>query len=200
MSFRKTGFPIESILAQHQALDAMNSLVNSGCERPQLLALLDLINQGFPGFDTPQGMTGLSKKQLGLTIKRLLGVANEMAAINKHAFGLTLLPPSSFGYLRHLPDAVRSYAAILCAPMSFAGRVRRPTLHVYKFYITRHVIDSTKKPHDEEVAALIGAVLASKKGLSEKNPGRARTYDAVAHKQWRHLHYLRLAADLESKK
>lgn len=193
-------FRLDSILCEHNAIDALEALVASGCDKTRLLSTLELIRQDWPGFDTSRTKTGLNRKRLKRAIGRFRSVADEIARINRESFGLLLLPGSALHGLRDLPDALRTYAAMLDRPIRALGPVRYPTLHVYKFYLTQHVIESTTHPHDKEIAALIGAVLPEDKRREDRKQGGKKTYDAVAHKQWRRDHYLHTADVLGERK
>ena len=193
--------PLKSILREHNAIDALETLVASGCDENVLSAMLGLIHRDSPGFDTSLKKTGLGRKQLKAAIRRFRAVADTIEQINRKSFGLLLLPGSGFDHLRVLPNTLRVYAVMVERPTRALGRVRYPELHAYKFYLTQHVIEHTKEPHDEEVAALIDAVLPEHKRLEDRKQGGTKTYDAVAHKQWRRTHYRRTADALgESKK
>ena len=196
--------PVELLLREHGALQAFNDLTSAGCDRVVLHSTLHMIHSDFPGFDSVKRLTGLDRKGLKAAIKRFRRVALEIQAINLEHFGLTLLPPSSFTSLGNLPTMLETYAKLLeRRPLTLLGRVRNPVLHYQKFCLTRHVIESShdNKPHDEEVAAIVDAVLPPGKRRNDKKSGtgQPKTYDAVAHKQWRFEYYEKLARLLESK-
>ena len=184
---------LKSILREHNTIDALETLVASGCDENVLSAILDLIHRDWPGLDASLKKTGLSRKQLKAAIGRFLAVADTIEQINRKSSGLLLLHGSGFDYLRNLPNALRIYAAFLEQPFRGLGRVRSPVLHAWKFYLTQHVIEHTKEPHDEEVAALIDAVLPEGKRTKDRKHGGAKTYDAIAQKEWRLEHYKRTA-------
>lgn len=178
------GNPLRVLLKESQALSAFEALVNAGCDGSFLLGPLTLIHQNWHRHDKCEHRTGLSQKRLKATAKRICDLAQEIRAINRNGLGIELIPPSRLNSLTHLPEMLLAYATLLeRRPLAELGR--NATLHVLKFNITHHVKKCTKKYYDEEVSAIISAVLPG----SPNGRRRGSTYDAVAHKQWRSDHY-----------
>jgi hypothetical protein len=198
-SSRKS-LPPHFVLGSHTAIEALKTLVMSGCDEKRVLSILTMIRQDWPGLDTSEARTGMSRKRLKAAIGRIRGVADEIARFNRERFGLLLLPGSGLSHWRDLPDTLRIYAEMLEQPSSLLGQARYPTLHAYKFYLTQHVIESTAGPHDEEVAALIDDALPEYKRVKDRKHDCSKTYDAVAHKQWRLASYKDIALALDERK
>src|SRR5690349_2283226 len=107
-----------------------------------------MIHDDFLGLDTSKTKTGLERKPLNAAIRRIRGVADEIARINREGFRWFLLPGSGFEHLRDLPDALKAYADMLERPIKVLGQERYPSLHFYKFQLTQYVIERTSGPHD----------------------------------------------------
>jgi hypothetical protein len=175
--------PLKSLLREHEADGAFEVLIKAGCDEALLLAPLELIRQNWHRHDRCEDRTGLNLRRLKATTKRIREVAQEMKEINRHGFALELIPPSQFTSFLALPQMLETYALLLeRKPLERLGS--HATLHILKFSITKHVKDSAGRFHDEEVAAVIDAVLPS-----NQNGRNERTYDATAHKQWRSEYY-----------
>lgn len=176
--------PVRPLLLKSQALSAFETLVSDGCDEDFLVGPLILIHQNWHCHDRCEHRTGLTQRRLKATTRRIRSVAEQIREINRNGLGLELIPPSRVNSLSRLPEMLLAYTAVLERhPLAHLGR--NATLHLLKFEITHHVKTSAKRFHDEEVAAVISAMLPS----DPRGRRRQSTYDALSHKQWRSDHY-----------
>jgi hypothetical protein len=161
----------------------LEALVELDCDKHRLLACLQSISGGGFGLDDWRKLTGKDLRSLKGAINRFRQCANEIASINRHTFGLLLLQMGSKD-LRLLPKRLQIYAAHLEATTKDSGPRKHPEHHAAKFFLVNHVKEITRRWCDEEVSALIDAV--------RDKTDRDKTYDAAAHKDWRHKNYDRL--------
>jgi hypothetical protein len=136
-----------------------------------------------PRFDDSDYWTGLDRKTLGRLLPRLARWAEQIESINSKPFR-ALLAETSRATLLALPEDLRRYRHAIADFLREVSRRTHFTRQVAIAALVQHVVDRTRRFHDERVAALVAAVCDD-------------TYSADAHKQWRVKNYKRLAAVLD---
>ena len=176
----------EQAIKEHCADGALRKLVAAGCEERMLingLSLMrdsadldswgDLIGQAWPGY------RGDLKRRLKGSINKIRECAAEIKSLESTKLWALMLsvrsqysPPDS----QFLPwsQALESYADTWTQVIGVAGPQKHPFQAEVKAWLVAYVKETTDDWHDEEVSALIAAVMDKP------------SYDAGAHRQWRH--------------
>ena len=183
MTGKKPFSSIETVFQDHEALRHLQALVDAGCDRNELIMLMDLAFLADESWETQIGMrlrdfkgaiTGI--RHCADTIDRL----NRSELIYRASIEHRI--PGFVGLWESptLAERLREYATVLDWLRRFFGPKRSIRLHVWKAWIVAVVTEDTKKPHDSEVSFLIAALLDNPK------------YSLAAHQRWRlkHLHHI----------
>jgi len=159
-----------------QAQKTLARLVDKGCSRERILFDLGNLLRD-TDLDTWKGLLGFNGKQTQAALRRMRKTADELERINASLMGEAVRyshPKLQFAVT--LPDAIRLFAKLWEKVARGVTPRKRILLNTVKRRLVQHVIDSTGRPHDREVSALIAAVTPQS------------TYDEVAHRMWRLKH------------
>ena len=171
---------------------SLNALVAAGCDEQFLLFLLHPFSPT-PVFETLKGIfytpgpgnaTALFKRKPG-EVKRLLQrlgkIADDIEFLNvsfEYGWVLPMGEPELNRFWR-LPETIRDYTRFMQHLGKYFGSGSEGVHNINKAVVTAYVKRETKRFHDKEVAALIGAVMGN-------------CYAETDHKTWRYKHYKRL--------
>jgi hypothetical protein len=169
----------EDALRKHAAVAQLKALVDAGCDRSEIVTLLDLAFLTVESWDSQIGM-GLRDLKTALTEIRncadIIGRLNRTEVLYRAIVEHRIPDFVSLCELADLPESLRRYASAVKWFCQIVGPKRRPRLLAWKAWIVAVVWESTNRPHDVEVASLIGAVLDD------------ADYSAEVHKTWRFRH------------
>jgi len=168
---------VTKALNESAAAAAFDALLQSGCDREELLELFAQLRRA----EIRRARTTKTLKKLAKTLKEAsTGVADLTTWGEAGNLGLPDDPRTwllSFGHdLELLADAIRERAAAERTQVDL--RVERARKR-----IVRQVIQRTDRPHDEHVAVLIGAVLGGNE------------YSVQQHLVWRTLNRMAIEAE-----
>jgi hypothetical protein len=184
-------FDAAQFLLEHRA--DVDRLIKAGCDRNELLFVLEL---AFLADDSWKRLLGArDARQIKNWIAQIRHCADLIERLNRSElihllaiesrnpkFALIHEPPS-------LPQRLRNYADNLEWARQLYGPKRAAHRNAWKACLTALVVESTGKPHDPEVGALIGAVQENKVGTNRGSARRVKgTSDAEAQKAWRSTH------------
>jgi len=182
------------------AKDALDELTREGRDRTRILAGLELLRAEILGAKgAPVGLGGAqpgklpSKRQIDAAVRRM-SLATE--AVERVVTPFSRLPefldcqPSfdtlnkeldPHGIFRPELSSVTKYLTLVIMAMTnLKGLIRRNGLRdLLKAYVVVHACDWKGRWYDMQVSELIEAATVK---------GRARTYGADTHKDWRHRH------------
>ncbi len=132
------------------AFEAFEKLVEQGCDRFFLVAMLSIIAEA-PRHDTWEGLTGFSNsKALRTALKRMWVCANDLEKLLGAVIGKTFFQkPSEQG----LPTQLRSFAHRVEEKLTKPNR--NVTSRAARASIVRHVEEKTGGPHDRLVADIL---------------------------------------------
>lgn len=176
MSDKKSRSDIETVLNDHSALQHLKTLVDAGCNRSELLSLLDLAFFANESWDT---LVGRDLRAFKGAIAQIRACASVIEGLNRSelVYHVTIeIGDPRFLRLNELPDLserLREYAGSLDLLRVMYGPKSAIRRHAWKAWIVARVMEDTKRPHDREVASLIAVVL-----------GEAE-YSEKAHQAWR---------------
>ncbi len=167
---------VEAMLKDHAAIPHVKELVNAGCERGEIIALLEL---AFWTDESWQQLIEMNLPRFKREISQIRHCAGILDRLNRseliyHA-SIELRLPQFVEIHKSptLPGQLRTYADGLDLLRKVLGPKARPRWHAWKAWIVALVTEDTKAPHDREVASLIGAVL------------NLPDYSEKAHQRWR---------------
>jgi hypothetical protein len=164
---------------EHGALPDLEALVNEGCDREELVAALET---SFVVDESWQTLIGMGLPQFKRALKQIQSCADIIDRLNRTdlVFGLSVDHVDPLFAALHqsptLPERLREYVAILDHRRGQFGPKRNLRAHIWKASIVAIVMEDTRSPHDEEVSAVVGAVLNRPK------------YSVKAHQKWRTDH------------
>lgn len=170
---------IECVLRDHVADKHLQALVKDGCNRDELISLMEL---AFFADESWKHLAGMDLRAFKRGINQVRHCAGLIERLNRsqlvyHASIEIRLPPFvSIQESPTLPERLRDYASKLDFLRSVFGPKHKRRRHAWKAWIVAIVTEDTKKPHDPEVSSLIGAVLDESK------------YSEKAHQAWRLEH------------
>ena len=187
---RKLG-SIANVIENGGEQPSLTALCAEGCDEHFLLFLLHPFSPT-PVFETltgifytsgPRNATTLFKSNPG-QVKRLLQqldkIADDIESLNKSFEYGWVLPISGPELNRFwlLPETIRHYTRFMKDLGKYFGRGSEGVHNLNKAMVTAYVNRETKRFHDKEVSALIGAVME-------------KSYAETDHKTWRNKHYKR---------
>jgi hypothetical protein len=187
---RKLG-SIAKAIENGEETPSLNALVAAGCVEDALLFLLHPFSpspvfEGLVGiFYTPgpRNAAALFKKTPGEVtrlLQRLEKIADHIESLNKSFEYNWALPTGGPELDRfwHLPETIRDYTRFMKHLRKYFGSGSEGVHNLNKACVTAYVKRKTRRFHDKEVAALIGAVME-------------KSYADTDHKSWRIKHYSR---------
>ena len=171
---------------------SLDALCVDGCDELFLLFLLHPFSPT-PVFETltgifytsgPRNAAALFKRKPG-EVKRLLQrlekIAGDIELLNvSFEYGWAL--PTGGRELNqfwHLPETIRNYTRFMKHLAKHFASGSKGVHNLLKAMVTHYVKEHTRRFHDNEVAALIGAVMGE-------------SYAETDHRTWRNKHYKRL--------
>lgn len=164
------------MLREHVALRHLQTLINAGCKREEVLSLLEL---AFWTDESWKQLVGMDLPRFKGEIRQIRHCADIIDRLNRsdliyHA-SLEIQYPQfvELSKSRTLPEQLREYADSLDSLRRVFGPKPKPRRHAWKAWIVAVVTEDTKAPHDREVSSLIGAVLDDPE------------YCEKAHQKWR---------------
>jgi hypothetical protein len=172
---RETRKAVEERLDEWNARPHLETLVDAGCDRAEIIAALNVLGARFAD-DSWEHLTGLKLKPLKSAVKRFRNCADAIDSLNSRP----LMWAAIVYGIKHNPDfyniprMLRLYADMLEFEIKNSGPKKHPLLNICKALL----VDMAQRcggPHDKEVAGLIGAVLG-------------REYDTKSHSEWRANH------------
>ncbi len=179
MTGKKPLSTVETVLEDHLAAPHLQALVDAGCDRNELMTLMDL---AFLTDESWEAQIGMKLRHFKAAINHVRHCAEIIDRLNRskliYRASIEYRIPGFVG-LRESPtiaEQLRKYAIRLDWLRRMAGPKRSIQLHAWKAYVVAVVTEGTKKPHDLEVSSLIAAVLDDAK------------YSLDAHKTWRRKH------------
>jgi hypothetical protein len=183
---RRARRKIEQTLEEYQCLNELEALVRLGCDRQHILSSLrSLEAMGEISASKEKSwelLTGMSRRRLRAKASRWLLSAREIERFNQSHLGWFLAVQSEQTYFLSAPELIRRCAATIGKELAFAGPKKRPFLNSFKAALVAYVRETTQDWHDNEVSALIEAVLEHK------------NYQTEHHSKWRLSHALLIEA------
>jgi hypothetical protein len=166
---------LEQDLERYGALRDLETLVDAGRERSEMLNFLVLV---FLADDSWKAQIGMDRRMFDAAIKQVEDCASLVERLNRskllNGIGLGVLgEPAGHSTLA---SGLRKYAGILHRLRLLAGPKSAHKLNAWKSCVTAVVLERTGKPHDREVASISSVALRDPK------------YGEPAHKQWRLRH------------
>lgn len=185
-----------SLLEEHAgARDELRTLVNEGCDRNELIAILEL---AFLANDSWKSLVDMDLRAFKRVVSQIKDCAVRIDRLDHssliHDLSLEWHHPLFVGLRQSptLPERLREYASLIDSLRSVFGP--RQSFHTdnWRAWIVARVLEDTKDPRDAEVSCLISAVLSER---------RRKPYDVKAHQAWRRKHRDRIAmmADIQEK-
>jgi hypothetical protein len=178
MAKRQFQFEVERVLAE-QSLDYVQALADAGCDRTELLSLLEL---EFWTHESWSELVGMDLRAFKVLISEIRNCAGRIKRLEESELMYHLrfeLPNSPFERLREQPvlsTRLREFASLLDAARAQVGPKRRPRLNAWKARVVATVSTRVGRVCDREVSAIISAI------LQEPN------YTEKAHQTWRLKH------------
>jgi hypothetical protein len=179
MTRRRFQFEVESVLDEHNALDHVQALADAGCDRIEVLSLLEW---AFWTAESWKELVGMDLRAFKALTSEIRNCAGKIERLEKSELMYHLryeLPNSSFERLREQPvlsTRLRDFASLLDDARTHVGPKRRPRLNAWKARVVATVSTRTGRVCDREVSAIISAI------LQETN------YTEKAHQTWRLKH------------
>ena len=181
----KKPLSIETVLEDNSAIRDLHTLEKAGCNRNELITLLELAFLSDESWKTQIGMSLRNIKRAIAHIRHCADIIDRLndselmyrASIEHRLPGFVGLRESPT-----LAERLREYAAKLEMLRRVFGPKRSIRLQAWKAWIVAVVTEDTKRAHDWEISYLIAAVLDEPK------------YSADAHKAWRRKYVPLIAA------
>jgi hypothetical protein len=176
---KKPRSSVEAVLQGNVATRDLHILEKAGCNRNELITLLEL---AFLADESWETQIGMKLRDFKSAVTHIRDCANTIDRLNRseliYRASIEHRLPGFIGLLEPptLAERVREYANNLEWLRNVFGPKRSHRLHAWKAYIVAVVTEDTKKAHDLEVSSLIAAVLDN------------HTYSLDAHKTWRLKH------------
>jgi hypothetical protein len=176
---RKPLSTVETVLEDHLADRHLQTLVDAGSDRNELITLMDL---AFLADESWETQIGMKLRDFKRAMKDVRDCANKIDRLNRseliYRAAIEHRFPGFVGLLESptIAERLREYATMLDWLCRVLGPKRSIRLHTWKAWIVAVVTEGTKRPHDLEVSSLIAAV------LDDPN------YSLDAHKTWRAKH------------
>jgi hypothetical protein len=176
---------IEQILRDHSALRGVKQLLACNCDRVSLLLAANMLRSPFAddSWEHALGPTKLKvaggdrlRKNVQGLVRRIQKLSDEVNRLNATPLGWKLANyPVSNRRFYQIPDLLIDYGNQLKAQIAASGPKKHPSLNAAKAMLVAYVLDVTGKPHDEEVAVMIEAMVGG-------------CYSTETHKMWRRNH------------
>jgi hypothetical protein len=179
MGGKKIRSDTERALQDYAALPYLQTLVDSGCDRNEIISYMQL---AFLADDSWETLVNMNLKAFKGLIKQIRDCADIIDRMNRTELIYHLAietRDARFVGLHESPtlaERVRDYASKLDSLRGVFGPDRNLRRHAWKALVVANVIEDTMKPHDLEVSSLIAAVLDDPR------------YSPDAHKAWRLKH------------
>jgi hypothetical protein len=170
---------IETVVQDDFARRDLQILVDAGCDRNDLITVMDLAFLADESWETQLGM---KLRDFKVAISHVRHCADTIDRLNRskliYRASIEYRIPGFVG-LRASPtlaERLREYATLLDWLRRVSGPKHSIGLHTWKAWFVAIVTEDTKKPHDLEVSSLIATI------LNDSN------YSQDAHKAWRLKH------------
>jgi hypothetical protein len=179
MGGKKIHSEAERVLEDYAVLPHIQTLVDSGCDRNEIILFVEL---AFLADDSWKTLVDMDLKAFKGSIKEIRDCAAIIDRLNRTEliYHLSIeTRDAQFVGLHESPtlaERLREYASKLDSLRHLFGPDQCLKLHAWKASIVARVIEDTKDPHDLEVSSLIAAALDDPE------------YSVGAHKQWRFRH------------
>jgi hypothetical protein len=167
---------VERVLIKHSAQRELKSLVNAGCDRGRLMAVLQL---AFLTDESWRTLSGMDLRTFKSELRQVRHCAHVIDRLNRtdlmYRVSIEFRLDRFAGLYRSpkLPDQLREYAKAVGSLPQLLGPRHKHTLHAWKAHLVAIVLEQTGKAHDREVSALMAAVLENQE------------YSEKAHQAWR---------------
>jgi hypothetical protein len=171
----RAGKTVEEKLDEWSAKRDLETLVEAGCDRAEILSILQVLDSQFVD-ESWERLTGLKLKQLKGAVKRFRDCADRIDRLNSHRvmWAAIVYGPRGNRDFYNIPRLLRLYADMLEFEIKNSGPKKHPLQNTCKALLV-DVALSCGGPCDKEVAGLIGAIL----GLD---------YQTKSHSEWRANH------------
>jgi hypothetical protein len=173
---RGPGKTVEQKLDEWGAKGDLETLVEAGCDRAEILSLLRVLDSQFVD-DSWKRLTGLKQKQLRSAVLKFRYCADRIEGLNSRPlmWAAIVYGPSGNPDFYKMPGLLRLYADILEFEIENSRPRKNPLQNTCKALLVDMAL-RCGKPYDKEVAGLIGAALG-------------REYDTKNHSEWRANHH-----------
>src|SRR6267154_1686462 len=148
---------VERILRDHAADPDLQTLVDAGCNRDELVFALDL---AFLADESWKEIVGMDLRAFKTAIARIRDCAGVIDRLNRSELicrmSIEQSDPRFVGLHEPptIPERLRAYAELLDTLPRVYGPKRRIRGHAWKAWVTAIVMAETGKPHDREVSSL----------------------------------------------
>lgn len=179
MSGKKIRSDTERALEEHAALPSLQTLVDSGCDRSELISYMEV---AFMADDSWKTLVDMNLRAFKGSIKKIRDCAGVIDRLNRSEliYHMSIEAKDARFVGIHesptLPVRLREYADKLDWLRHVFGPKRNIRLNAWRGWIVAVVMENTEKPHDREVSSLIAAVLNDSQ------------YSESAHRAWRSKH------------
>jgi hypothetical protein len=165
---------IERVLKDYYVLPDLKALVDDGCDRTRVVALLSL---SFLTDESWKALVGMELRQLKTAIEKIKSCADLIDDLNHSELVTRAFDAHdpSFAEIRQpptLPDRLNEYAKAIEEQTLNQGPTHKTWLDAWKAQLVAMVLEGTGREHDREVSSIIAAVLRCE-------------YSEKAHQAWR---------------
>jgi hypothetical protein len=169
------GKTVEQRLDEWGARGDLETLVEAGCDRAEILNILRILDSQFVD-DSWERLTGLKQKELRSAVQKFRDCADRIDGLNSRPlmWAASVYGPRGNPDLCKIPGLLRVYADILKFEIENSGPRQKSRQNTCKALLVDIAL-RCGKPYDKEVAGLIGAALG-------------REYDTKNHSEWRANH------------